>query len=282
VSGDSVVPGEALHHVVVGDHDRRSPICDTSGSGHNFNFLFASGGEQTQIKFPRGYGVPVDAETTYTAGGVFSPTTERSYKDVQFKASIGFTARSSGKVLKPLLPIWIDVVHTCPEDGYIINSNDTNKKVRDFRFPFNGKIVFGAGHLHKYGIKLKVYNKKTGETIFEFKPEKTAEETTKINPVFFEDGIKINTDTVYTIEAEYTNPTPYPISAMGIALVFVSPENYRSASSLYEVHTAELLDPGIERVSRPVGGSKESPSSSPQKDTSPREPQQGNHQGHDH
>jgi hypothetical protein len=279
---DKVVPGALLHHIILGDHDRKSPLCNSKETNHDFHFLFASGAELTPIVLPNGYGIPVNSDTTYTAGGVFAPLPGESYSNVKFKASIGFKPRSGKSLLKPILPVWIDVQTNCSQNGYIVASNKPDVRRREFKFPFSGKLFLGVGHLHKSGKELKIYERDSGDILMLFNPQYRDNYLDKIAPVLFEDGIRIEKDTTYVIESSYDSDMPHDISAMGIVMAFVSPDNLRSAQALSEKKKADFIDLSGERGGRPTpSSSAPSSTTTQQKEAAPKE-RQDSHQGHNH
>lgn len=222
----TAVPGKLLHHVVIGDHDQADFLCEISDHGHEFRFMLASGGELTVLELPDGFGIPVDRDTMYVAGGVFANNTDRDYPGVSFRGTLGFEAKSSGRVLRPAVPVWIDVIPTCPEDGYMVPGSQRDVKTRPFRFPFAGELLLAAGHLHDEGVSLRVFRKDTGEELARFDPTYREAKIIQSMPlVRFDPPVRIDPAVDYVVESIYDNSMPHMVTAMGIAVAFVAPDD---------------------------------------------------------
>lgn len=218
-------PGKLLHHVVLGDLDHADPLCAAGGHGHDFRFLVAAGGELTRVELPEGYGVAVEADTTYVAGGVFGNPLGADREDIFFEADLGFVPRSSGKTLTTAVAVWIDVIESCPQDGYSVRGGADDTRRRTFRFPFAGRVVLAGGHLHEGGRVLRITDVATGEDLVRFVPELDAEgHLAAIPAVRFDEPIPVSPETEYAIESAYSNGGRHDIMAMGIVMAFVVPE----------------------------------------------------------
>jgi len=230
------VPGKLLHHVVIGDHDRADFLCDASAHGHDFRFMLASGGELTAFELPDGFGIPADADTKYVAGGVFANTLGRDYEDVSFRAALGFVPRSAGRTLQPAVPVWIDAIASCPEDGYRVPGGKRDVKTRAFSFPFSGTLLLAGGHLHDEGVSLRIFRKDTGEDLVRFEPTYSKRRVIESIPVArFERSVHIDAGVTYVVESVYDNSMPHDVTAMGIVVAFVAPDQPDDVPGLPQV-----------------------------------------------
>lgn len=234
-AGGKPAPGRLLHHVVVGDQERADFLCEMEGHGHSFRFMLASGGELTPIELPEGYGIPVDAETKHLAAGMFGNPLGTDFEDVSFAGTLGFVPAAAGTALKPAVPVWIDVVPTCPQDGYRVDAGERDVKTREFRFPFAGTLLLAAGHLHDQGVSLRVFRKETGADLLRFEP-KYAEgrRIESIAPQRPEQGtVRVEPGVTYVLESTYDNSgANHPATAMGIVVAFVSPDRPETVPEL--------------------------------------------------
>jgi len=216
VDGDGeVLPGDFLHHWVVGDIDAETPGCEAHG--HDFAPLIAAGGELTGFDLPEGYGIPVEGERKYMAQSMFGNPTELDRSDVVFEAEIGFAPE--GAELTALYPVWLDVDAECSEHGWRVPANTVETTTRTVTFPFDGTLHFAGAHLHDEARVLELRTPE-GEVLISVSPtlgDGTAKTEAFVGP------LTVEADREYVLEVVYENPAAHAIDAMGIVYALVEP-----------------------------------------------------------
>lgn len=142
-----------LHHAVWSSSARSDLTCP--GLPERF---FASGNERTPILMPAGYGYRVDSGDNWNLLVDLmnmSGEPQTVYIDVVF----GFGSATDQSVT----PVWLDI-DNCSDSEYTIPAGPSDTH-RDFRAPWDGKIVSMGGHLHDGGVFTETTNETTGQSI---------------------------------------------------------------------------------------------------------------------
>jgi hypothetical protein len=162
-----------LHHVVWFNPSKEDMTCE--GWPDRF---FASGKERTKIELPEGYGYYWDNAPWEGPYGTYDPTWLMNYHldgmhkdhefDVYVKLTLGFTPASEA-TLTNVVPVWLDV-DNCDDSEYDVAKGSGDKPRSrtkwTYTMPEGGSFVTMAGHLHDYGLRLKLKNLTTGEQMF--------------------------------------------------------------------------------------------------------------------
>lgn len=143
-----------LHHAVWSSSARNDLTCPNLPER-----FFASGNERTPILMPDGYGYEVNSGDRWDLLVDLmnmSGEPQTVYIDVVF----GYRGTATDQ---NVTPVWLDI-DNCGDSEYTIPAgfSDTH---RDFRAPWNGKIVSMGGHLHDGGVFTETTNETTGESI---------------------------------------------------------------------------------------------------------------------
>lgn len=217
----SAAPGRLLHHVAIGAPGLSDFLCGEHPHAMP-RLMLAAGGEQTRFEIPTGFGIPVDAGQKLVAFGMFANHVGPRQEHVSFAARIGFVARANGP-LKPVIPVWIDVDETCPEDGYEVPRGHHVRR-REFHFPFSGTLRIAGGHMHDGGRLLRIYDQTRGVDLLRYEPRYDAEGSIAAIPIV-ETALTISAETRYVVEATYDNRGHGPLRGMGIVVAFVEPDH---------------------------------------------------------
>jgi hypothetical protein len=217
----SAAPGKLLHHVAVAALHQSDFLC-TEHPHKMPRLIMAAGGEQTSVEIPEGFGIPVDAGQELAAFGMFANHLGEPHEDVSFLARMGFIASGSG-TLRAVVPVWIDVDETCPEEGYEVGAGE-HVRQRTFRFPFSGTLRYAGGHMHDGGQLLRIFEKDSGRELVLHAPVYDEQGTIASIPVYDEpDGRPVSTETDFVIEATYRNPGHHALRGMGLVVALVEP-----------------------------------------------------------
>lgn len=217
----NALPPELLHHVAIADRGRRDPLC-TDHPHRMPQLLLAAGAEMTRVELPEGYGIPVDKGAKLVGMGMFGPSPTGPSSDARFVAHMGFVAKRPGAELKPIVPVWIDVLASCPEDGYPI-SGARDVKTRELSFPFAGELHLAGGHMHDGGRSLVLTRVSDGAEVVRFEPTYEGERITAIPIARFTPPVLVDPGERYRLEAVYEGMPHHGGNGMGIVVAYVAP-----------------------------------------------------------
>jgi hypothetical protein len=101
------------------------------------------------------------------------------------------------------------------------------EKSYEFELPTAGKLLAAGGHVHDYGVEVRLEDGETGKVLFRLKSDKDAEGRVssveqKIFRRFFnlfDASIELRTNHRYRIVGVYDNPTGETIPAGGMAQI---------------------------------------------------------------
>lgn len=234
-SGRSL-PGEGLWQAVVGDSDR--PDLLAGYSEETVRVLFGTGPELTAIELPEGYGVPVDAESTYFAEAMLTEAT-RPADSVSFRAALGFVPASSGRNLRTVVPVWLDV--NGPAGGTDAPSPGA-VTTRELRFPWAGRLFLAAGQLLEHGLRLRIRRQDSGEELVRIEPvhrdHGRSEAIAEIPLARFDEPPWIDPGSVYVLESVYDRAATPEQSSRGVVLAFIAPDDAEDVGEFAQVEGA--------------------------------------------
>ena len=151
-----------LHHMVA----FARPMVDPTCSGFPWDVLgqrfFASGNERSQMTAPPGYGFfnPAGAGTYWNiVVDIMNMMPEP--RDMYLKFTFTYEPADSG--LKPVTPVWLDVVN-CASSEYAIGAGYTDTHW-DWTSTLTGDIVGIGGHVHGLGINVSAQRVEDGAYI---------------------------------------------------------------------------------------------------------------------
>ncbi|MDT3398362.1 hypothetical protein RKE29_17200 [Streptomyces sp. B1866] len=162
--------GVMLHHAVLSDlsHIAGDVTCGY-GQSLEYSFLgrriFASGNERTGGHLPEGYGVkfgPLPLLGMLVELMNMKPEEQKVYVDV-----VTTYVPAGAQPMKEALPVWLDA-NPCSNSQHSVPEGESHT-VKDWKSPFNAKILTVGGHVHDGGAGATVRNKETGKVYCESK-----------------------------------------------------------------------------------------------------------------
>ena len=101
------------------------------------------------------------------------------------------------------------------------------EKSYEFELPTGGKLLAAGGHVHDYGVEVRLEDVETGKVVFRLESDRDAEG--KVSSVeqkifrrffnLFDASIELHTNRTYRIVGVYDNPTGETIPSGGMAQI---------------------------------------------------------------
>jgi hypothetical protein len=211
--GDSV-PGEVLHHMKVLLPSRRELFMPIA-------LRAAGAGSETRHARLRGaLGMPIGRGDTLLLTAMLHNPTGRDLKGVQVRVTLYYSPSSTGRIAT-VYPFFLHV--TPPGEpssfdlppGYSERSWEAESSV-------GGEILGLGGHLHRYGVRLRLTDVTTGRELWQTAARRDADGNILEIPrtrYVWSRGIRIQPGHVYRVTAAYLNPTDHVIPGGGMGTI---------------------------------------------------------------
>ncbi|HEX8694959.1 MAG TPA: hypothetical protein VF746_21290 [Longimicrobium sp.] len=234
------VPRRTLHHVNVIATGRRELFSQIMLR------VAAAGQETAPAMLPRlmGYRVRSGQELIVTA--MLSNPTARDYRGVRLRVHFPHTPADAWIRPLSILPFYMDVMPPASLHSYDLPPGRSSKSW-EARPAVAGRIVAVGGHLHRYGLSLRLEDVTAGKVIWDGRPvlDETGEVAgMDIKRFILRLGIPVRTDHVYRLTAFYDNPTGKTIPGGGMGAlggVFI-PEDEAKWPGIDKNHPELKLD----------------------------------------
>jgi hypothetical protein len=208
----SRLPQGMLHHVnviVPGRRELFSAIMQR---------LAAAGAETAPVRLPRFIGYPVRRGDTLIITTMLHNPTGTAYTGARLRLRFPFTPATARFQRITIHPFYIDVM---PPAGRHFFDLPPGRSARSWeaRPAVPGRILGVSGHLHRYGVALRLEDVTAGRVIWEARPITDARGGIVGMPskrFVATLGVAVRPDHVYRLTAVYDNPTGRTIAAGGM------------------------------------------------------------------
>lgn len=218
-----LLPASLLHHVTGVNLDRRQYIYPAAER------LFGVGKETEAVVLPGNLAVPLDKGQHIGYYVAWNNDTGRELKGLTVSVIMTWAPPAVTRQLTAVLPLWLDVNN---EVGGT-NTFDLvpGKSIRKFEFtaPASGRILGISGHLHDYGVAVRLEDVETGATLVRLAATKDADGHIKsvARKFYAVSAIHLREGHRYRVVAEYDSPLakPIPRGAMGNLVGVIAPDD---------------------------------------------------------
>jgi len=207
------VSQQVLHHVNVISPDERELFSQIMLR------VAAAGQETGPVVLPRMVGYRIREGQRVLVTAAFHNPTPSTYRDVVLRVRLPYTPADAW--LRPVtgFPLYMDVMPPASVHAYDLPPGRSVKSWEGSP-AVPGRILGLGGHLHKYGVVLRLEDVTEGKILWEAEPILDAEGEVIGMPMkkfLWTLGIPIRPDHVYRLTAIYENPTgeTIPDGAMG-------------------------------------------------------------------
>jgi hypothetical protein len=236
----NAIPSVMLHHVNIIAPQRRelfSQIMQRIG---------AAGSETGPVSVPRFIGIPVSAGDSLLFTAMFHNPTAQSHHNARLRVRMRYSGEDVWHPRWAVQPFYLDVM---PPAGLHAYDLPPGKSTRSWQGQpaINGRILALGGHLHKYGIALRLEDLTENKVLFESEPELDEKGNVIGMPkkyLFWRLGIPIKADHVYRLTAVYDNPTgkTLPGGGMGALGGVIMPDDEKAWPVVDRLHPEYQYD----------------------------------------
>jgi hypothetical protein len=220
-----MLPVSLLHHVTGVNLDRRQYIYPAAER------LFGIGKETEEVLLPGSLAVPLAKGQHIGYYVAWNNDTGRELKGLTVKVIMTWAPAAVTRDLIAVLPLWLDVNNEV--GGTNTFDLAPGKSVRKFEFtaPASGRILGISGHLHDYGVAMRLEDAETGALLVRLAATKDATGRIKsiarkfyaVNAIHLLEGHR------YRVVAEYDSPLDHPVpkGAMGNIVGVIAPDDLK-------------------------------------------------------
>jgi len=224
-----------------------------------------AGPETADVLLPRAFGVEMRRGDTLAMVVMVHQTEARMVDEVTVRLRMRLTPESSWVGAVSLYPLSVAIGVRGQLDVFDLPPGHS-EYVWEGSPAVPGRILGLGGHLHRYGVLLRLEDRTSGDTLWQARPRTDASGDIIEVPTqrfFWSLGVPIRPDHVYRLTAIYENPTgrPVPAGGMGVMGGVVMPSHgaqwpsVNRRSSDYLADRRELLGaPALEVRSASVSG----------------------------
>jgi hypothetical protein len=208
------VPKRLLHHMNVIAPDKRDLFSNAMLR------VGAAGAETSDIRLPRVLGFRGRKGDSLVVTLMFHNPTDTAWRDVTLRARVPFTPASSAVGAVTIYPLSVAIG---PKDKPNVFDLPPGRSEHYWEGSpaVAGRVLGLSGHLHKYGVALRLEDRTTGTVLWEATPQRDAHGEITGMPVsrfLLSAGKPLRPDRVYRLTALYDNPTgrTIPEGGMGV------------------------------------------------------------------
>ena len=206
------VPHSVIHHVNVIAPERRELFSQIMLR------IAAAGSETAPAELPPVVGYRFHAGDSLMVSTMLHNPTDRAYPGAHLKVRLKFSDASWWRHPLSVYPFYLDVMPPAGGHSFDLPPGHSERHWEG-RPAVAGRILGVGGHLHKYGVLLRLEDRTANRVLWEVKPDTAASGDIASIPVkkfLWTLGISISPDHVYRLVAEYNNPTGAPIPDGGM------------------------------------------------------------------
>jgi len=215
-----------IHHLIGVNFDRRQLLYPA------IERIFGIGRETEDMYVPRSIGVPMKAGLHLGMYMAWQNESGADLDGIRIKVRLAYSPRNLNPRPLDALPLYMDVNLTVGGTNTFDVPAGKSEKAWEFTMPLDGRLLGYSGHLHDYGVGVRLEDVASGKVIASVKSTLAADgKILKISrslPGVGGDGIRLRAGRKYRVIASYDNPTgaTIPVGAMGHLTGIFTPDDF--------------------------------------------------------
>jgi hypothetical protein len=199
------VTRDVIHHMIMVNFSRRMLLYQGPER------LMGAGSETEDIVVPKTIGVPMDAGMRLGMYVAWHNSTGKDMRGVYLKLTMLWTPKNQNPAPVNSLPIYMDVNLTVGASNTFDVPPGKSEKAHEFTLPVGGRLLGVGGHLHDYGVRVRLEDAETGKVLTTVTARRdSAGKVLKVSRKLFGvsgEGLKLKANHRYRVVGEYDNPT---------------------------------------------------------------------------
>jgi hypothetical protein len=228
-----------VHHMIVINFDRRQLLYPS------YERTFGIGQETTDLTLPKSIGVPMKPGTHMGLYLSWANETGKDLEGVELRLRMIYSPSNLNPRPLAALPIYMDVNLTVGKGNGFMIPTGRSEKAWEFSPPVDGRLLGVGGHLHDYGVGVRLEDAATGKVLTQLSSVRTPDgKIKKMGRKLFGvsgEGLLLRAGRKYRIVGIYDNPTGEKINgAMAHMVGLFAPADYSKWPAL------DLGDPTLQ------------------------------------
>jgi hypothetical protein len=228
-----------VHHMIVINFDRRQLLYPS------YERTFGIGQETTDLTLPKSIGVPMKPGTHMGLYLSWANETGKDLEGVELRLRMIYSPSNLNPRPLAALPIYMDVNLTVGKGNGFMIPTGRSEKAWEFSPPVDGRLLGVGGHLHDYGVGVRLEDAATGKVLTQLASVRTPDgKIKKMGRKLFGvsgEGLLLRAGRKYRIVGIYDNPTGEKINgAMAHMVGLFAPADYSKWPAL------DLGDPTLQ------------------------------------
>lgn len=227
VDGDgNPVDRRVIHHLIGVNFDRRQLLYPA------IERIFGIGRETEDMSVPRSIGVPMTSGLRLGMYMAWQNETGRDLHGLQIRVRLAYSPKNLNPRPVDALPLYMDVNLTVGGSNSYDVPPGRSEKGWEFTMPVDGRLLGYSGHLHDYGVGVRLEDVATGKVLATVKGSLAKDgKISRISrslPGVGGDGIRLRAGRKYRVVGTYDNPTgaTLPKGAMAHISGIFAPDDY--------------------------------------------------------
>lgn len=155
------LPQDVMHHLIGVNFERRQAVYPVPE-----RFL-GIGTETRDILLPKQLGVPMADGTRLGVYAAWQNDTGREIDDAYIRVALSYTPRDSGARPEEVVPIYMDTNNHVGGTNAFDLPPGRSERSYEFTLPVDGALLGLSGHLHDYGLEVRLEDAESGEVLVE-------------------------------------------------------------------------------------------------------------------
>ncbi len=235
------VERRTVHHLIAINFDRRQLLYPS------YERIFGIGQETEDAYIPKSIGVPMKAGNKLGMYLAWANETGKDLEGVQVRLRLAYSPTNLTPRPLDALPIYMDVNLTVGKGNEFDVPPGKSEKAWEFTPPVSGHLLGVGGHIHDYGVAVRLEDAESGKVLTEVKATRAPDgKVIKIGRRLFAvsgEGIHMKAGHRYRVVGVYDNPTGklIKLGAMAHMVGLYTPDDYSKWPAL-DLTDATLQD----------------------------------------
>lgn len=197
------LPRRLMHHVVILNFDRRQLLYSMAER------VFGAGAETEDTSIPRTIGIPFPQNTTMGMYIAWHNDTGRELAGVRLRLTMQWMSRRQNPRPIDVLPLYMDVNLTVGGTNTFDIPSGRSTRSHEFTLPTGGRLLAVSGHLHDYGVMVRLVDAESGKVLTRVEP--SVDRKGQVNGMGRRlfgvrgEGLRLRAGHRYRVVAEYNN-----------------------------------------------------------------------------